>query len=300
MNVLRGLLSTNSVFTTARTSPTEGTALLRQRRQRIIRGVRSKQKRISLHTGSLGLIVLMFCCLIFDAGPFAHGQSTFGSVRGAVQDATGAGISGAQVILHSADENTDHTTTSDSAGSFVFENVKPGQFSLRVHRDGFADTVLSGVTLEARQDLRLTPTLNVAAQATIVEVSSGADQINTENATIGDSMPNTEMTQLPLNNRATTTSPLGALSVSPNVQQDSSGNIAIGGASSSMTNFSVDGISTDNVRQNGALQDAYPSQESISAVQVTAFNNSAEFSQVADVTFVTKSGTNTHHGSVFE
>jgi hypothetical protein len=242
----------------------------------------------------------MFCCLIFGAGPFAHGQSTFGSVRGAVQDATGAGISDSQVILHSTDENTDHTTTSDSAGSFVFENVKPGKFNLRVHHDGFADTVLSGVTLEARQDLRLTPMLNVATQATIVEVSSGADQINTENATISDSMPNTEMTQLPLNNRATTTSPLGALSVSPNVQQDSSGNIAIGGASSSMTNFSVDGISTDNVRQNGALQDAYPSQESISAVQVTAFNNSAEFSQVADVTFVTKSGTNIYHGSVFE
>ena len=96
------------------------------------------------------------------------------------------------------------------------------------------------------------------------------------------------MTQLPLNNRATTTSPLGALGLSPNVQQDSQGNIALGGASSAMVNFSVDGISTANVRQNGALQDAYPSQEGISGVKVTAFNNSAEFSQVGDVTFTTQ------------
>ena len=59
-----------------------------------------------------------------------------------------------------------------------------------------------------------------------------------------------------------------------------------------MVNFSVDGISTANVRQNGALQDAYPSQEGIAAVKVTAFNNSAEFSQVGDVTFTTKGGTN--------
>ena len=116
----------------------------------------------------------------------------------------------------------------------------------------------------------------------------------------GDSKDNQLITELPLNNRATTTSPLGALALSPNVQQDSSGNIALGGASSSMVNFSVDGISTANVRQNGALQDAYPSQEGIAAVQVTSFNNNAEFSQVGDVTFTTKSGTNQYHGSLFE
>src|ERR1700683_28696 len=67
-----------------------------------------------------------------------------------------------------------------------------------------------------------------------------------------------------------------------------------------MVNFSVDGISTANVRQNGALQDAYPSQEGISAVRVTSFNNSAEFSQVGDVTFTTKSGTSQYHGTLFE
>ena len=148
--------------------------------------------------------------------------------------------------------------------------------------------------------MRLTVSLAVAAQTTTVEVTSGADQINTENATLSDSKDNLQMTQLPLNNRATTTSPLGALGLSPNVQTDSSGNIALGGASSSMVNFSVDGISTANVRQNGALQDAYPSQEGIAAVKVTAFNNSAEFSQIGDVTFTTKNGTNSYHGSVFE
>ncbi|MGA8273642.1 MAG: carboxypeptidase regulatory-like domain-containing protein, partial [Candidatus Sulfotelmatobacter sp.] len=96
------------------------------------------------------------------------------------------------------------------------------------------------------------------------------------------------------------TSPLASVALSPNVQQDSSGNLALGGASSSMVNFSVDGISTANVRQNGALQDAYPSQEGIAEVRVTSFNNSAEFSQVGDVTFTTKSGTNRLHGSLFE
>jgi hypothetical protein len=217
-----------------------------------------------------------------------------------VQDSTGAAIPGTQLVLHSVDENKDSTVSAGPSGEFVFENVKAGKYSLRAHRDGFADTVVSGISVEARQDLRIPTTLNVASEATTVEVSSSADQINSENATLGDSKTNIEMTQLPLNNRATTTSPLGALALSPNVQTDSSGNIALGGASSSMVNFSVDGISTANVRQNGALQDAYPSQEGIAAVKVTSFNNSAEFSQIGDVTFTTKNGTNQLHGSVFE
>lgn len=256
--------------------------------------------RISTQHICMTALTILFGVLLLGLPVGALGQSTFGSVRGTVQDSSGAAIPGTVLDLHSVDENTDRTFTTDSTGAFLFENVKAGNYILKAHHEGFADTVTSGIVVEARQDLRLAATLNVAAQATTVQVSAGADQINTENGTISDSKTNIEMTQLPLNNRATTTSPLGALGLSPNVQTDSSGNIALGGASSSMINFSVDGISTANVRQNGALQDAYPSQEGIAGVKVTAFNNSAEFSQVGDVTFTTKSGTNDYHGSVFE
>src|SRR6202046_1087358 len=249
---------------------------------------------------SIRALPILVSYLLLSSGIAIYAQSTFGSVRGIVQDNTSAAISDTQVVLHSSDENTERTVSAEASGSFIFENVKAGNYSLRAHHDGFADVVLTGISVEARQDLRLTVTLTVAAQSTTVEVTSNGDQINTEDATIGDSKSNLQITQLPLNNRATTTSPLGALGLSPNVQQDSKGNIALGGASSSMVNFSVDGISTANVRQNGALQDAYPSQEGISAVKVTSFNNSAEFSQVGDVTFTTKGGTNQFHGSLFE
>jgi hypothetical protein len=245
------------------------------------------------------LPVIVLCWFLSAVVP-ALGQSTFGSVIGIVQDSSGAAVSGTQIVLHSTDENTERTVNADAAGAFTFENVKAGQYSLRASHDGFAATEISGISVAARQDLRLTVSLTIAAQSTTVEVTSNGDQINTEDATLGDSKDNLQITQLPLNNRATTTSPLGALGLSPNVQTDSSGNIALSGASSSMVNFSVDGISTANVRQNGALQDAYPSQEGIAAVKVTAFNNSAEFSQVGDVTFTTKSGTNQYHGSIFE
>ena len=248
----------------------------------------------------LQMLPIFVFSLLLSVVP-AVAQSTFGSVRGIVQDSSGAVLTDTQMTLHSLDENTDRKVQSDTDGNFTFENVKAGRYSLQADIDGFAAKVISGVTVAARQDVRLTVVMTVAAQTSSMDVSAGGDQlINSEDATLGDSKDNIQMTQLPLNNRATTTSPLGALGLSPNVQQDSQGNIALGGASSSMVNFSVDGISTANVRQNGALQDAYPSQEGISAVKVTAFNNSAEFSQVGDVTFTTKNGTNNIHGSLFE
>src|SRR5271163_216183 len=302
MNFLRGFRHSDSTnIHTPRRCSQKGNAELNCSRQHAPKRVHGQEKsQIIAWTFYHRFFPVLVCCLLLSVSSLAFGQSTFGSVRGVVQDASGAVISDTEIVLHSTDENTERTATADASGDFILENVKAGKYSLHAHHSGFADTVISGISLEARQDLRLTVALNIAEQSTTVQVTSGADQINTENATLNDSKSNLEMTQLPLNNRATTTSPLGALGLSPNVQTDSAGNISLGGASSSMVNFSVDGISTANVRQNGALQDAYPSQEGISAVKVTASNNSAEFSQVGDVTFTTKSGTNQYHGSVFE
>ena len=244
--------------------------------------------------------IFLMAVVAFAASLTAGAQSTFGSIRGTVQDASGAVIPGSKVTVHSEDQSFDRSLSTNDAGEFLFENLKAGHYSVTVEHDGFTKAIISGAALESRQDLRIPVTLSVASEAQVVQVVANTEQINTENGTVGDSKDNQQITQLPLNNRATTTSPLGALALSPNVQQDSAGNIALGGASSSMVNFSVDGVSTANVRQNGALQDAYPSQEGIAAVKVTSFNNSAEFSQVGDVTFTTKGGTNSFHGSLFE
>lgn len=264
-------------------------------RQRVrLSGLRAKV----FSTVSLPLVLAL--CGASCGLSVAAAQSTFGSIRGEATDASGASLPDSAITLHSVEENSDRTASSDSSGAFLFENLKPGNYTLLAGHAGFSSTNLKGISLTARQDLRLPVTLGVASEQTTMEVTASADQVNTENGAISDTRDNVLITQLPLNDRATTTSPLGALTLSANVQQDSGGNIALGGASSSMVNFSVDGISTANVRQNGALQDAYPSQEGIAGVRITAFNNSAEFSQVGDVTFTTKSGGNGYHGSLFE
>ena len=247
-----------------------------------------------------GIAAAMLVLWLISGGVSVSAQSTFGSVVGVVQDKTQAVVPGASVTIHRLEDNSTRSATSDQNGSFEFLNLKPGTYALSAQADGFSEFQIPSAELTSRQTLRIDITLAIKSQSQSVEVADTVAVINTENAMISDSKNNQQITQLPLNNRATTTSPLAALSISPNVQQDSSGNIALGGASSAMVNFSVDGISTANVRQNGALQDAYPSQEGISALRVTSFNNSAEFSQVGDVTFTTKSGTSQYHGSLFE
>ena len=265
------------------------------------------KKGIVQHSSHTIRYLITFLALLLSTTPGAIAQSTFGSIRGIVQDGSGAVIPGAQVTLHSIDESTDRSVTSDESGSYVIENVKAGEYSLHATHSGFADTQLDGIILTARQDLRFALTMQIAAQATTVQVDASAVEINTENAIIGDMKSTEQISQLPLNSRAATTSPIAALATSSNVQQDSSGNFAIGGATSNMIGFSVDGISTVNIFNSGvslaagaAGANPYPSSEGISELKVTAFNNNAEFSQVGDVTFTTKSGTNSYHGSLFE
>jgi hypothetical protein len=171
---------------------------------------------------------------------------------------------------------------------------------LTAAKAGFQSSAPTKVELSARQSLRVELTLALESETQTVEVSSAVAQVNTENAVLGDSKVSADIAQLLLNFRAVTSSPLAALATSPNMQQDIQGNLALDGATANMVGFSVDGISTANVAGSNAATNPYPSSEAIAELKVTAFNNSAEFSQVGDVTFTTKGGSNNFHGSAFE
>ncbi len=238
----------------------------------------------------------LFACFALQV----HAQSTFGDMRGTTRDPSGLPLPATAVTAHSLDENTDRKVMSGEDGAFVIENLKPGRYQLTASKEGFQKSPTVDVELSARQSLRLDLTLGLESQSETVEVSGAAQQVNTENGTIGDGKSTSQIVQLPLNFRAVTTSPLAALATSANVEQDSQGNIAVGGATANMVGYSVDGISTANVFLSAAGANPYPSSEGIAELKVTAFNNNAEFSQVGDVTFTTKGGTNSFHGSLFE
>ncbi len=245
--------------------------------------------------------IVLALIAVLCAPVIAAAQSTFGSIVGVVKDPGQSAVAGAQVTLISADDNTQHNAISNSDGAFQLVNLKAGRYNLLVHADGFADYKLTSLQLDARQTLRADVELRLASSTQTVEVAGDSGPvINTENATIGDSKDFAQITNLPVNYRGATTSPLAMLATVPGAQQDANGNVSVGGGLPSQVQYSVDGSSTVNIRQNGALGNMNPSSELIGEFKVTQFNNNAEFAQLGDVTISTKSGTGQFHGSLFE
>jgi len=231
---------------------------------------------------------------------FANAQSTFGSIVGVVRDPNGLVIAGAKVTLLSTDEHGARDASSDSDGAFQFMNVKPGRYEITASSDGFALFRLQSLELQARQTLRADLVLKVKSASETVEVGDSAPMVNTESATLSDTKDFLQVSQLPVNYRGATTSSMAVLDTVPGAQQDANGSVSIGGGLPSQVQYSVDGASTVNIRQNGALANMNPSSELISEFRVSQFNNNAEFAQLGDVTISTKSGTDHFHGSAFE
>jgi Carboxypeptidase regulatory-like domain len=245
--------------------------------------------------------ISVFLMAILLSAPWTVGQSTFGGIVGIVKDPSQGAVAGAQLTLTSLDDRTERKASTDGNGRFEFINLKAGRYELMVHADGFAYYKVSSLQLDARQSLRLDVLLKLASSAQSIEVSSDAGPvINTENGTISDSKDFQQITSLSVNYRGATTSPLAMLATVPGAQQDANGNVSVGGGLPSQVQYSVDGSSTVNIRQNGALGNMNPSSELISEFKVTQFNNNAEFAQIGDVTISTKSGGDQFHGSTFE
>ncbi len=239
-------------------------------------------------------------CLVLLAGASAFAQSTFGTFVGTVQDQSGSVIAGAVITITNLDENATRSATSNSAGQYQLLNVPSGRYSMSVVKPGFAATKVNDITLDARQERRVDLNLALASVQQTVEVSAEAATINTENATIVNTMGNQEVTQLPANYRGASTSPLGAIVAAPDVQQDQYGNIALTGSQPYQVDYSVDGASSVNILFNSPASNMFPSAEMLGEFKVSAINNNAEFATTGDVTVTTKSGGNTFHGSAFE
>jgi len=159
---------------------------------------------------TLALAVCAFGCMVIISPANLRAQSTFGSIRGTAQDQTGGALPQVQITLHNVDENADVATISDGAGNFLFENVRPGHYRLNGAKEGFAIAVVDKLDLAARQDIRLDVKFVVAATNQQIEVAAETAAVNTENATLTDSKTNGDITQLPINSRAVSGSPLSS------------------------------------------------------------------------------------------
>lgn len=243
-------------------------------------------------------VSLVFAFLICTG--YLSAQSTFGSLVGTATDKLGAVVPDVMVKVRNLDDNSQRAVVANAQGGYTVLNLRAGAYEVTAEKPGFGVLKIPSVALEARQQLRIDLTLEVASVGQVMVVNDTPSGINTENGTIGDSKNFQQVTTLPVNYRGSGGSPLAAILTVPGVQQDAAGGYSIAGALPSMIEFTADGISTVNVRSSGALSQMFPSSELIQEFKVTAVNNNAEFAQVGDVTITTKSGTNAFHGSAYD
>lgn len=248
------------------------------------------------HAGwRLGVLLIGWAC----CASAALAQSTFGTVLGTVKDASGAVVPGATVLVINVDENTSRTVETGANGEYEVVNLKPGPYRVEVVVQGLESFAATGLSLVARQTLRVDATLGVGKVAETVTIT-GAGAIATETQTIASAFNEENILKLPANYRASgSTSPYILIGSLPGVQADNGNNFSIQGALPSQSQFSVDGISTTNVRGNSPLTQAFPSAESIAEIKVQGVGNAAEYGQVGDVTSISKSGTNRFLGTAF-
>jgi len=247
------------------------------------------------------VIALSFAaCAFFLAIPLLA-QTIFGTILGTVTDPSGAVMTGVTITITNQGENISRDVKTDAQGNYQAENMKAGLYTLTVKASGFKEMIVTDVRLTSRQTVREDFSLTMGQTQEKVTVEANAELVNTESQTISASISSTEVLALPANYRgAGSTSPYALLAFLPGVTGDGDGNISVQGTGITQVEYSVDGISTNDIRSNGPQREMFPSAESISEMKVQGSGGGAEYGNPADITTTSKSGTNVFHGSAFE
>ena len=245
----------------------------------------------------------LICVLTVGCG-WLPAQSTFGTILGTVRDTTGAAVAGAQVTLADDGTGTRRNLATDETGSFSFKNIEVGQYTLTVTQAGFARQSLPGITLTARETRRAEVILKPGAETeTVIVADNAVPVITTDVSNLAETKIGEELVSLPIaiySRSMGSTSPISTLTTESGVQTDDSGNLAVMGTTAALLSVTIDGISSVGVEFSGPVNEMFPSFNSIEEIRVSESNNNAEFSGVADITTVSKAGTNKFHGGAFE
>ncbi len=141
------------------------------------------------------LLVVLAICLPGMA------QSTAGRVLGSIADQSGAAVAGATVVVTDAERGTSRNLTTDEAGAYAAPDLTPGTYKIHVEAKGFKSVERPNVVIEVATDVRADFTLQPGNVSEIVTVTEDIPLVNTTSATLGGTLSNKEINDLPLNGR---------------------------------------------------------------------------------------------------
>jgi hypothetical protein len=273
---------------------------LQRRHLKAISPLRSNLR--ALASGLLGLVVLFSMIAV----P-AHAQEFRGTLSGKVTDTTGAVIPKANVTVTEVNTGTVSHTISGADGEWVVPFLLPGTYKVQARATGFESIVRNAITLQAQEHPIIDLAMAVGQASETVTVTSAAPLIDQANASVGQVISTQSVADLPLNGR--TPAVLTELSVgvittaAPQLVHpfdNNAGNSwSIGGTPNQVSEVLLDG--SPDLTLLGAL--AYsPSEDSVQEISIRPFDTDASFGHTIGgvINQVTKSGTNSYHGTVYE
>jgi hypothetical protein len=250
------------------------------------------------------LALLVLAALLAVSIPIASAQSGTSGLIGTIMDAQGAHVPGATVTLSNPATGFSRVTTADASGDYQFVAVPPGTYRVTVELQGFRTAVYDEVALPvdvtARQDIKL----ELGALTENIQVMAETRVVNTTDASLGNVISGNQVRALPLEARSVEgllSLQAGAVFVPTNTlgaQDNRSGSVS--GARADQANVTLDGVDNNDPLYNTAYTGALRSTlDSLQEFRVTTSNYSADSgrSSAAQVSLVTKSGTNDFHGS---
>jgi len=267
------------------------------------------------------VIFLLF--VTFACSSLGLAQSTdTGTVVGLVTDSTGAVVAAATVTLRDTSTGSSRNTTTNDAGRYVIVNVAPGTYDVTFTKQGFAETKATGTSVRVAVTTTVNVSLQVGTSTTTVEVSATGTELQVTNSTVGNTISGVALDSLPSLGRDVST----FITLQPGVSPDGS----VAGAVVDQSSFMLDGGNNTN-DMDGSMQVYTPSYagdptgglmsnpngnfaaagptgvmptpaDSVEEFKVGTTNQTADFNNSSgmQVNVVTKRGTNTYHGTVYE
>src|ERR1017187_4225856 len=248
--------------------------------------------------------IVALICLV--RAPFLSAQTTT-TLYGAVTDKTGAIVPGAEVTATNIDTNFSRGAKTNPEGQYRLEFMPIGSYRVEVTAIGFKKSVQKGITLDINVMARVDASLDVGTMTEEIDVTATAPAVNTDNAQIGRTVENMEITTLPIVGRNVYT----LLNLTPGVES-SANSIVLGypeqrtmingggdGGAGSVNYYLDGGANMTGLRNTGNIA---PNPDSVEEFRVITNSYSAEFGRFASgvVNIITRSGTNQFHGSLFE
>jgi len=241
------------------------------------------------------LVILFAVCSAYPA----LAQQTLATITGVVLDSAGAAVPGAEVAVRNLNTNIEKHLTSNSTGLYEAPYLIPGHYEVAIQKEGFKRFVAADFLVQAGQIVRIDGKLEIGQVSTVVTVRDRAPAIATETSSITSFRDNRQLEEMPLNNRGSWDSFLFEfVGMTPGAQvSDASWDISFNGTRPYQNQFSVDGIATTSTLYGNIIGPANPSMEAVHEVKIDSNSNGAEFQAAGAVNVITKSGSNTLHGS---